>query len=107
MDSQGAEYAWYQTIVEYELMQFPGIPYCGGAADIAKLFDQRMRPLVYQLATPAGMDQQLLNACKAYHEHVWIYNTLTSTTGEAFKKRCPIPQGCLLSMMFVNHRARY
>ena len=37
---QGAEDAWYQTMVDLELLQLEGMAYCGGTADIMIFFDQ-------------------------------------------------------------------
>ena len=42
---QGAIDAWYQVLTDIEDMPLSGIPYCGGAADIHKLFDQILLPM--------------------------------------------------------------
>ena len=44
---QGAVGAWYQVLTDIEDVSLSGIPYCGGAVDIHKFFDQILRPLVY------------------------------------------------------------
>ena len=56
--------AWYQVLMDIELMLLEGTPFCGGAADIHKLFDQIQRKLVYEIAEMAGMPKGILRAYK-------------------------------------------
>ena len=46
---QGAVDAWYQTLMDIEMLLLDGTPFCGGAADIHKFFDQIQRRLVYEI----------------------------------------------------------
>jgi hypothetical protein len=57
---QGATDAWYQALLDIELMKLEGTPFTGGMADIHKFFDQIQRDLVYELAELAGMPKHIL-----------------------------------------------
>ena len=78
-----------------------GIPYCGGAADIFKFFDQIVRPLVYVVLSLAGMPRGVLDAYRRYLENLVTYNVVAGGLGHGQKRRCGIPQGCPFSMMVV------
>lgn len=70
--------------------------------DIAKCFDQISRPLLYRLAEAAGMPPGILSAYKRYQESLKVHNTIAKGIGKAFTRKCGIPQGCPLSMMFTS-----
>ena len=59
---QGAVDAWCQALMDVEQMILEGTPFCGGAPDIHKLFDQIQRKLVYEMAEMAGMPKVVLTA---------------------------------------------
>ena len=99
--SQGAGDAWYQTLIDLELLKLEGSNYCGGAADLWKYFDQIARPLVYSLAKAAGMPPEILVAYKRFQENLLVHNSLASTIGQPYTWEFSIPQGCPLSMMIV------
>ena len=59
---QGAVDAWYQALMDVELMLLEATPFCGGAADIHKVSDQIQRELVYQMAEEAGMPKKIIGS---------------------------------------------
>ena len=59
---------WYQVLTDIEEMSLSGPPFCWGAADIHKFFDQVLRPIVYKLAKLAGMPAGMLRAYAALLE---------------------------------------
>ena len=61
---------------------------------IFKLFDQILRPLVYQLLRLAGMPRQIVDAYGRFLEAMITYNIIAGGVGRAQKRRCGIPQGC-------------
>ena len=62
---RGAVDAWREVLTTVENLKLDGKNYCGGVADIAKLFDQIQREVVYRLAEAAGMPPQVLVAYKS------------------------------------------
>ncbi len=70
----GAVDAWIQVMMELESLKLDDKHYCGGAADIAKFFDQR--ELVYKIAEAAGMPKPVLKAYERYLETLLVYNSL-------------------------------
>ena len=65
-----------------------GRRYCGGAADIAKFFDQIRRELVYRLAKASGMPDPVLTAYRNYLEALVVYNCLAGGVGTGFRRHC-------------------
>ena len=100
--NQGAEDAWYTLASEVEHYKLCGEDFVGGTADIAKCFDQISRILVYRLAREAGMPLEILSAYQRYQENLKVHNTIAKGIGKAFTRKCGIPQGCPLSMMFTS-----
>ena len=98
---QGAVDASYQVMAELEVLTLQGVPYCGGAADIFKFFDQIVRALVYQILALAGMPTQVLDAYRRFLEALITHNVVAGGVGHGQSRRCGIPQGCPLSMMVV------
>ncbi len=88
---KGAEDAWYQTMIDLELMQLEGKPYCGGAADIMKFFDQIQRPLVYELLKVAGMPEPILDTYRRFQEGLKVHNSLAGSIGHPYVRACSIP----------------
>ncbi len=52
-------------------------------------------------AYAAGMPVIILDAYGRFQEGVAVHNTIAGGVGTGFKRRCGIPQGCPLSMMFT------
>ena len=98
---RGAEDAWWLTSVTIETWQAQQIQFSGSSADIAKCFDQIVRPLVYAVAKTAGMPKRILEPYSRYMESLQVRNTVGGGLGQPFARRCGIPQGCPLSMMFI------
>jgi hypothetical protein len=98
---KGAEDAWWLSSVTMESWQAKGIPFSGSSADIAKCFDQMVRPLVYAIAKAAGMPMRVLEPYQRFMEGMSVRNTISDCLGEPYVRRCGIPQGCPLSMMFL------
>ena len=84
-----------------ENWQAKGIPFSGSSADIAKCFDQLLRPLIYAVASAAGMPSRVLQPYQRYMEEMTVRNTISNSLGKPYVRRCGIPQGCPLSMMFL------
>lgn len=98
---QGAADASYGVMLDVEQMTLAGTPYCGGAADIHKFFDQLLRQLVYAMLAMAGMPRGVLGAYKRFLEALLAYNVITVGLGHVHQRACGIPLGCPLSMMVV------
>ena len=73
----------------------------GGAVDIYKCFDQILRPVIYKVASLAGMPSSVLNAYERFQENITIRNSVAGGLGQTYTKRTSIPQGDPFSMMFV------
>ena len=97
----GAVDAWMKLTMELESLKLEGKHYCGGAADIAKFFDQVRREMVYKIAKAAGMPQPVITAYSSYLEALMVYNCLAGGVGTPFFRICGIPQGCPFSMAIV------
>jgi len=97
----GASDAWYSTATIIEHSTLHDIPLMGGSADIRKCFDEIQRPLLYILAHFAGIPLPILRAYTMFIENLTIHNNLVGNIGKPHKRKCGIPQGCPLSMMFV------
>ena len=98
---QGAIDAWFTLLIELELKDLQGIPYCGGTADIQKFFDQIQRDIIYKAAELGGMPRNILKAYASFAENLQAHNSINGCIGKAHTRRCGIAQGCPLSMMFV------
>ena len=79
----GATDAWHEAATLLEEMKLDGQGFCVGVADIAKFFDQIVRPLVYCLARTAGMPLKVLTAYQTFLEQMLVLNTLERGHGEA------------------------
>ena len=53
------------------------------------------------MAFLAGMPRPILTAYINYIENLYIVNNLVGNLGKPHHRKCGIPQGCLLSMMFT------
>ena len=73
----------------------------GGAVDIAKCFDQILRPVVYKVAALAGMPPRVLESYRRYQESLLVRNSISGGLGQVYRKRTSIPQGDPFSMMFT------
>lgn len=98
---QGAVDATYQVLSDVEIMTVEATPFCGGAADISKFFDQILRQLAYALLRLAGMHRGVLDANQRFREELVTYNVIAGGLGHGQKRQCGIPQGCPFSMMVV------
>ena len=87
----GAVDAWHKASTDIEEMKLDGTPFCGGVADIAKLFDQVRRVIVYRMAAVASMPPNILKAYTAYMENVLLYNCLAGGVGRPHKKKMRHP----------------
>ena len=96
-----AEDAWWLTSANIEAWQVQGKAFTGSSADIAKCFDQIVRPILYYIAGVAGMPQRVLQPYMRYMENLKVHNTIGKGIGRPYQRRCGIPQGCPLSMMLI------
>ena len=101
VEGSGAEDAWWETALHIEHNASSAVPFSGGATDVFKCFDQICRPLLYYLATVAGIPRRILDAYRRYQENADIYNSLGLGLGKPRRRPNGIPQGCPLSMLFV------
>ena len=99
----GAEDAWYQTSLEFEVAALNNQCLTGGAADIFKCFDQIERKLLEELLIQSGCPHRIREPYIRYLENLDIFNSLAGTLGEPHKRKCSIPQGCPLSMTIDDH----
>ena len=99
---QGAEDAWHHLSAKMGLHDIKGDSYCGGTVDIAKCFDQINRELLKLIALAAGMPTKIVDAYMRFQDDLLVHNTVASGIGIGFKRRCGIPQGCPLSMIFIT-----
>ena len=53
----GAVDVWCESLTKIEELKLDGKPFCGGVADIAKLFDQARRGIVYNVVAADGCHQ--------------------------------------------------
>ena len=97
----GAEDGWYCSSVEMEHAKLLGIPFLGGMVDIWKCFDQILRPLLYCLLSAMGCPLKVITAYISFQEAATYHNSVAGGLGKAHVRRCGIPQGCPLSMMFI------
>lgn len=100
--SAGAEDTWYETALDFELVAMKGIHFAGIEIDIFMCFDQIIRALVYRIAKIAGMPSNILAACRRYQEGMRPRNSVAGGLGRPYPRRCGIPQGCPMSMMFIT-----
>ena len=59
---RGATDAWREVLATLESHKLEDRSYCGGVADIAKIFDQIKGAMLYQVAAAAGMPRGVLTA---------------------------------------------
>ena len=97
----GAVDAWMDVTATLENYKLGHTHYCVGTADIAKVFDQIRRSLVYRIAAASGMPKPVLTAYETYFENLLVYNCLAGGVGEPCRRLCGIPQGCTFSMAIV------
>ena len=90
---QGAVDAWYQTWMDIEMLLLDGTPFCGGAADIHKFFDQIQRRLVYEILEMAGMPKQVILACKIVLENLNVYNGIGENIGHKYSGKTAYRRG--------------
>ena len=97
----GADDAWYETAFNIEHHRVTNTHYSGGASDIYKCFDQICWPLLYRIATAAGIPHKILTAYISFQDNLSIFNNLALGLGTPYQRQNSIPQGCPLSMMFT------
>ena len=90
--SSGAEDAWMGFAVDLEKWQTEGTPFCGGATDLVKCFDQVDRGLLLAVARRAGMPILVLETCRRYMETLRVRNTIAGGVGAPYSRTCGIPQ---------------
>ena len=98
---QGADDAWWCTSVQMEHWHLRHVHFSGSSADIAKCFDMIVRPVLYCTGRLAGMPTRILEPYIRYMEALQVRNTIHGGLGKPYAKRCGIPQGCPMSMMFI------
>ena len=72
----GAVDVWYAALTDLEELKLNGTPFCGGVVDIAKLYDQIIRTVVYTMAAYAAMLGHVLVAHKDYIGRLQFFKCL-------------------------------
>lgn len=80
----GAVDAWREVLTALEEHKLNGKHVVGGVADIAKIFDQTRRDLVYRTCKVAGMPTGVLQAYEAYIENLQVYNCVAGGMGTPY-----------------------
>ena len=73
---RGAEDAWWLSSIQMESWHTQNVAFSGSSADIAKCFDQIVRPLLYTMAYLAGMPSRVLKPYMRFMEALTVYNTI-------------------------------
>ena len=94
--------AWYATSLDLEWAIVSRTPMIGGALDVFKFFDQIIRGLLYCVLFIAGLSRGILIAYIRLQESTLIYNSIAGTLGAPHRRKCGIPQGCPLSMIYIS-----
>ena len=97
----GAVDAWHEVLTTLEEHKLNGKQFVGGVADIANLFDQIRRDLVFKISRAAGMPEGIVLAYEAYINNLLVYNCVAGGIGKPYSRLCDIPQGCPFSMTMV------
>ena len=90
-----------EVLTTLEDHKLKGKQFVGGAADIAKFFDQILRDLVFRICKAAGMPTGVVQAYEAYLENLKVYNCVAGGMGTPYVRICGIPQACPFSMTTV------
>ena len=78
VQGRGAQDAWYLTAIDLEhAFVATDTPVTGGAVDIYKWFDQIIRPVVYRVASLAGMPRSVLDSYRRYQESLQVRNSIS------------------------------
>ena len=88
--------AWHEVLTLLEEHKLNGKHFVGGVTDIAKIFDQIRRDLVYKTCKVVGMPTGVLQAYQTYIENLKVYNCVAGGMGTPYTRTCGIPQGCPL-----------
>ena len=89
---QGATDVWYNLLLELELDDLQGTPFCGGIADIQKFFDQIQRGIVYRAVEEGGMPKHILNAYVNLVQNLQAHNSIAGCIGKGHTRIYGIPQ---------------
>ena len=98
----GADDAWYNTALDVEFALLYHHTLVGGVVDLFKCIDQIIRALLYCVLLIAGLPKGILTAYVRFQESTLIYNSIAGALGALHRRRCGIPQGCPLSMIFLS-----
>ena len=77
----GAVDACHKALTDIEELKMTSTPCCGGVADIAKFFAQRIREVVYTMAAYSDMPAIGPAAYKAHLEGLLLYNCIAGGVG--------------------------
>jgi hypothetical protein len=93
--------AWLNAALQLELARLSNESFAGASVDVFKCFDQINRPLVYLLASKAGMPSRVLLPYMRYIDSLKVRYQVGSSVGVPHVDRTSIPQGCPFSMTMV------
>ena len=100
---RGSVEAWYATALDIEEVLSGATDYDVHLflADVIKSFDTVDRGILDRVLSSLGLPGWFRHAYFEYHAHVRLRFKLASGLGEPWTQDGGIPQGCLLSMMFI------
>ena len=98
---QGAADGSLRTALMIETCKLEDTPFTGGVTDIYKCLDQLIRGLIYRLLEIGGMPKNIIKAYASFQDGLSVHNSIAGGLGEAYQKKCSIPQGCPMSMVIT------
>ena len=95
--------AWYTTALDIEEVLSGAVDSVIhlSVADVIKTFDTVDRGILDRVLSCLGLPAWFRHAYFEYHAHVMLRFKLASGLGKPWTQDVGIPQGCLLSMMFI------
>ena len=57
---------------------------------------------IYRIARVAGMPEKVISTYSRFQDGLLVRNSVAGGIGKAYRKRASIPQGCPLSVFFMN-----
>eukprot|EP00969_Alexandrium_andersonii_P241142 10646484-Alexandrium_andersonii.AAC.1 len=99
---RSAEQAAWHLSAQLELSRARGQHMSASTVDVFKCFDQVSRELVVRLACVAGAPPAIMHAWHRVLADMRVVPVMADTIGTPFWRETGIPQGCPLSMAWLN-----
>ena len=100
--SNAADSASWAMALEVEGAVTEGSGASAASLDIYKCFDQMSREVIVLLARRAGAPEAIISSWYRMLAGLRTYNSLCGTAGVLYGRPASIPQGCPLSMLWLN-----